>query len=120
MGIFIGQGALRVLYKEATAANLAGATSISTAYSIMRLRGEPRLCLFNNSTAADLSFAVVHPEADAGDPTQRLFLFEIPANTPLNFDTVNFTFEAGTSLFVWNSGGQTIVSPTKLRIFGWG
>lgn len=121
--LFLGKNALRFKYYELLTTDITTATSMSSAVSLLRARQDCRLLLFNNSMNVDLGFACVHPENDAGDPTQRLFLFEIGATSVLNFDisgTVGLSIDAGTSIFVWNRGGGTPTLGTKLRVVAWG
>lgn len=119
-GFFLGKNSLRIQYAEATHDDLLTALDVNTAYSVMRARRTCQITLISNQTAATIAIGVVHPEADGGNPANRLFAFEVPPGYGLNFDTMNFTVEAGTSIFAWNSSGASIVAPTKLRIFGWG
>jgi hypothetical protein len=121
--LFLGKTALRFQYKDMTAANLAGATDITTAYSWFRIRQECKIVLFKNDFNVDLSVAVVHPEADAGVAANRQFLFEIGALSALNFDisgTVGLSVDAHAAFFVWQSGTGTPNPLSKFRVVAWG
>lgn len=122
-GIFLGQNALRLQYRDFASGSLAGTSDITTAVSWFRTRQECKIVLFKNDINVDISLAVVHPEADAGVVANRLFLLEIGNQSTLNFDisgSVGLAVEAGTSFFVWQSGIGAPAAGTKLRVIAWG
>ena len=120
MSLFSGKTGLRIGYKELTAAQLAGATTLATAKLLETLRSAGRLSYIDNSTDKDLWIAFVHPEADPLNTAFRLPAFEIPSDRVLNFSELfpGLYFDPGTYVYVYSPSGA--VTSGKVRLINWG
>ena len=122
--IFMGnEGAgrgLRFQYKELVVAEINATSSKATAHQLIKLTKACKVMLFLNGLDVDVSVAFTHPERDPNVNDDRLFAFEVPALTPLNFDisgSLGLAFDPGMWIHVWAVG---TANTGKLRLFAWG
>ncbi len=119
--IFAGKNGLRVRYNEMAFAAINLTSAASDSKMLCSFKSSGRIVLFDNATDVDLQVWVIHPEVT--DETAKLFLLELPAGRPLNFDLTlmgGFEFDAGTRVFICRSNSAIAATTGKLRVVSWG
>lgn len=116
--IFEGKTRLTSQYIQKTFTQLAPATDLASAISVLRFDAVAKLQFFDNSTNADLRLHLVHPEADPSVNTNRLLWLELPANRVLDISVglSSLSIPPGTLLYIYCN---TIPTSGKLRVVLW-
>ena len=127
MSIFSGKKALRHQFEKIAFGDMA-ATTLATAQLFIKFNNWGRLSFIDNTLVdgsnnpIDVTFALVHPDADGSDVANRIEWIEVPGLRVINYsvgDAPGISFDPGTKMYVYNNSGLTPASGA-LRIASWG
>lgn len=116
MGVFSAKTGLRSQYLDMTFAQLNATTDATDAFFLGEVKTEARISFIDNGFNADIVVYLVHPEADASDPTYRLKWIEIGAAKMMNMSTLlnALAIEPGTKIYV---SKLATAASGKLRLY---